>query len=138
MMVIFGILCLFTSGWWAVYMLKAPESDNMFWLATIFLFLFGTYQVYAGLGYAKRYISFKDDLCTVRQNSFLPAKSFTSDQVIKIEIGTSDISVHFKDGKKFNIKLGLKYPDLGENIKDHLTEYASDHNIELFYKNRPL
>ncbi|HUS87246.1 MAG TPA: hypothetical protein VMW76_08400 [Bacteroidales bacterium] len=138
-MVIFGLLCLFTSGWWSVYLLKLPDNNNnMFWLATLFLFLFGLYQIYSGLGLATRYMIFEEKVFIVRQNSLLTPKKFYSDNIKTVEIGSHDISLLFNDGRRYRIKLGLKYPDLGENIKENIIEFATGHKIEIFYKHQPL
>ncbi|MEZ5012091.1 MAG: hypothetical protein R2744_11145 [Bacteroidales bacterium] len=69
LMVVFGIMCLFTAGWWALYLVKNPSNENVFWIATLFLLFFGLYQIYAGLGMATRYILIDKNLFTVRQNS---------------------------------------------------------------------
>ena len=138
-MVIFGFLCLFTSSWWTVYLLKLPDNNNnMFWVATLFLFLFGLYQIYSGLGFAARYMIFEEKTFIVRQNSLSVPKKFMSDDIKTVEIGPNDISLLFNDGKRYRIKLGLKYPDLGENIKKNIIEFATERKIGIFYKHQPL
>ena len=138
LMVIFGFFCLFTSGWWATYILKSPESEKVFWLATIFLFLFGLYQVYAGLGYAKRYISIKGPDIIIRQNGFLKPVILNPDVIEKIEIGSMDIIFRRKGKNRLRLKLGLKYPDLGQNIKDQVVLYGENNDIEIFFNNQAL
>ncbi len=137
-MVLFGILCLITSSWWALYLVKYPGNENVFWIATAFLLLFGLYQIYSGLGFAARYIKIEGQQLTIRQNSIAPSRIFGSDKIEKIEIGTMDIVINLSDGGRYRIKLGLKYPDLGENIKERIIEFATENRIDLFYRHEKI
>jgi hypothetical protein len=134
LMVIFGILCLITSGWWAAFLLKTPEQQNSFWLATSFLFLFGLYQIYAGLGYARRYIKIDGGNIIVRQNSFFAPKAFEATLISNITIRAADILIKYENIKSFKLKLGIRYPDLGENIKNEIILYAEKNKIEALYE----
>lgn len=134
LMVVFGILCLFTSGWWAVFLIRVPENENIFWVGTLFLFLFGLYQIYAGLGYAKRYIKLQGKEISIRQNSFLTQKEFSAPLLKSITIHSTTIIFEPEQGKSYTLKLGIRYPDLGENIKNTLIKFAELHKIELLYK----
>ena len=134
LMVVFGILCLFFSGWWAIFLIKVPENENSYWFATIFLFLFGLYQVYAGLGYARRYISLKDNNLVIRQNAFLPPLKLSAPLINIIVIRSMDIIFEDEKGEQKKLKLGLRYPDLGEKIKEKVIEFAKIHGIEVYYK----
>lgn len=136
--VVFGIMCIFTGLWWAVFLIKYPDNEKIFWAGSIFLLLFGIYQVYAGLGFARRYIRRENENIIIRQNSLLPARKIQSAEVVQLEIRTYDMVFHMNDSSRFRIKLGLKYPDLGQRIRDFITVYAKENNIEIFYKNEPL
>ena len=138
LIVIFGILCLFTAGWWTVFLIKYPDNENIFWAGSIFLFLFGLYQIYAGLGKAKRYIQKENDTLVTRQNSLLPAKKFEAKKIKQLEVRSMDMLIHSDEGSKYRIKLGLKYPDLGQTIKDFIIGFAEENDIEVFYKNEAL
>ena len=91
LMVIFGFLCLGTSGWWAIFIVNTPEQRGSFWIATLFLFLFGLYQIYAGLGYARRYAKINGKIIILRQNSFFSAKQFSTDEISEVAIRSADI-----------------------------------------------
>ncbi len=138
MVVIFGALCIFTAGWWAVFLIRYPDNEKIFWAGSIFLLLFGIYQVYSGLGYARRYISRKNGTIIIRQNSLLPSRKIQSEQINQLEIRSFDMVFHINDSSRLRIKLGLKYPDLGQRVRDFVTDYAKANNIEIFYKNEPL
>jgi len=136
--VIFGLICVFTAGWWVVFLIKYPDNERIFWAGSIFLFLFGIFQVYSGLGYAKRYIKRENGDIAIRQNSLLPAKKLGSQQIKQLEIRTYDIVLHMTDSSRIRIKLGLKYPDLGQRVRNFILDYAEENNIEIFYKNEAL
>ncbi|MEA1885886.1 MAG: hypothetical protein U9N72_01575 [Bacteroidota bacterium] len=136
--VIFGIMCIFTAGWWAVYLIRYPESEKIFWAASIFLLVFGIYQVYSGFGYARCYIKRENGNIFIRQNSLLPARKISSRQITKLEIRSYDMVLHMGDSSRLRIKLGLKYPDLWQRVRDFITDYAETNNIEIFYKHEPL
>ncbi|MCD4769594.1 MAG: hypothetical protein K8R35_05450 [Bacteroidales bacterium] len=133
-LVIFGFLCLLTSGWWALFLVRVPENENVFWLGTIFLLLFGLYQIYAGLGFAKRYLIIEETDIIIRHNSLLPAKRLTKDSISKMEIRSMDIKFYINSGNIFKFRLGLKYPDLGESVKARIITWSEENNIDLFYK----
>jgi len=134
LMVVFGILCIGTSGWWGYFMFISPEKQNIYWVATIFLFLFGTYQIYAGLGYARRYIKIEKGIITIRQNSFFPPRKLETGLISEIIIRSADILFDYDEGKKFKLRLGIRYPDLGESIKSEIENYAETNKIEVYYK----
>jgi len=134
LMVIFGILCLGTSGWWAYFLISSPGQSNIFWAATLFLLIFGAYQVYAGLGYARRYIEIKGAGIRIRQNSFLPARVLAAGIISNITIRSADILFKYNRDRSFKLKLGIRYPDLGENIKAEIIRYAESNSIEVLYK----
>ncbi len=134
LMVVFGILCLFTSGWWAVFLIRVPENENIFWVGTIFLFLFGLYQGYAGLGYARRYIKINGKDIIIRQNSFFGEKEFSAPLIRIITIHSTTVIFDLEQDISYKLKLGIRYPDLGEKIKKTIVEFAEMHEIELLYK----
>jgi len=134
LMVVFGILCLGTSGWWAYFLFISQDQQSIFWAATAFLFLFGAYQIYAGLGYARRYIEIKGGKIRIRQNSFFPPRDFEAGIISEITIRSSDVLFKYDRDKSFKLKLGIRYPDLGENIKSEIVSYAEINKIEVFYK----
>ena len=136
--IIFGIMCIFTAGWWAIFLIRYPDNEKIFWAGSIFLFLFGIYQVYAGLGFARRYVTRKKGVIIIRQNGLLPARKIQSGNITQLEIRNHDMVFHMNDSTRFRIKLGLKYPDLGQRVREFIMEYAEANKIEIFYNNEPL
>ena len=118
---------------WIGCLVKNPANENVFWIATLFLLLFGLYQIYAGLGMAARYILIDNAKITIRQNSLSRPSSFTSDRFESVEIRRMDILLRFTDGKNFRIKLGLRYPNIGDSIRDELVHFCEEHDIRIVY-----
>lgn len=138
MVVIFGIMCIITAGWWTVFLVRYPDNENIFWAGSIFLLLFGLYQLLSGLGYTKRYISRTNGGLVVRQNSLMPAKKLQASQLRQLEIRSMDMVLHGTDSSRLRIKLGIRYPDLGQQVKEFVTRWAEDNYIEIFYKHEAL
>lgn len=44
-----------------------------------------------------------------------------------------DILLKFQNESKFRIKLGLRYPSLGETIRDELVHFCEEHDIRIVY-----
>ena len=135
LMVVFGILCLFTAGWWALYLIRNTGNEKSFWVATLFLLLFGLYQIYAGLGYSRRYISSDGENLEVKQNAFLRPVHLKGGAIDSVEIRRADIFVKPREGKGYRIKIGIRYPELGEKIRNLVISYAANNNIEVVYNN---
>lgn len=134
LMVIFGLLCLGTSGWWGYFLFISADKQNIYWVATIFLLIFGAYQIYAGLGYARRYIKIEGSKLTIRQNSFTTPKVFEAGLLASIVIRSADIIFNYDHDRTFKLRLGIRYPDLGEKLKSEIEAYASTNMIEVNYK----
>lgn len=136
--IIFGLFCIFTAGWWTVFLIRYPDNEKIFWAGSIFLLLFGLYQLYSGLGYSRRYVKRENSNISIRQSSLLPARRLDSEEIKQLEIRSYDMVLHLNDLSRIRIKLGLRYPDLGQKLRDFIIEYAEDNNIEIFYKNDAL
>ncbi|MDZ7739778.1 MAG: hypothetical protein U5K32_12070 [Bacteroidales bacterium] len=138
MVIIFGIMCIITAGWWTVFLIRYPDNENIFWAGSIFLLLFGLYQLLSGLGYTKRYISRTNGELLIRQNSLMPVKNLQASQLRQLEIRSMDMVLHGHNSSRLRIKLGIRYPDLGQQVKEFVIRWAEDNNIEIFYKNEAL
>lgn len=136
--IIFGLFCIFTAGWWTVFLIRYPDNEKIFWAGSIFLLLFGLYQIYSGLGYSRRYVKRENNNISIRQSSLLPSRRLNSEEIKQLEIRSYDMVLHLNDSSRIRIKLGLRYPDLGQKVRDFIIEYAEDNNIEIFYKNDAL
>ncbi len=138
MVIIFGIMCIITAGWWTVFLIRYPDNENIFWAGSIFLLLFGLYQLLSGLGHTKRFIRRTNGELVIRQNSLMPAKKLEASQLKQLELRSMDMVLHSHASSRLRIKLGIRYPDLGQQVKEFVTAWAEDNNIEIFYKNEAL
>lgn len=138
MVIIFGIMCIITAAWWTVFLVRYPDNENIFWAGSIFLLLFGLFQLLSGLGYTKRYISRTNGGLVIRQNSLMPAKRLEASGLRQLEIRSMDMVLHGHGSSRLRIKLGIRYPDLGQQVKEFVTAWADDNDIEIFYKNEAL
>lgn len=133
LMILFGVICIFTAGWWALYLVRNPIGINVYWVATLFLLLFGIYQVYAGLGHARRYIAIDGNNIIIRQNPFLKPKTLPAEKIEDIEIRKMDIVFTWDNGQRYRLKLGMRYPGIREKIRDVVDRFAVKNDIQHEY-----
>ncbi|MFO7573732.1 MAG: hypothetical protein R6W67_01065 [Bacteroidales bacterium] len=128
MQILFGIACIFTAGWWAVYMLKALESGN-YWIATLFMFFFGAFQIYSGLGHASKYIIIGSDTLTIRKTAIGKKQVVTYGEIERIEILPLSVSLILRSGSKLTINFAVTLAGDIDHIKDAIADFGRNNNI---------
>jgi hypothetical protein len=136
--IIFGILCIAIACFWLVYNFSAVRSDNTLWITVAFLFGFGAYMIYSGLGYASRYIEFVTEGIKLKHNSLLPVTIMTTDQIEKFEVYPLKVQFFLKSSKMILLRFGVSDPQKVEEIKDEIIKFSSDSNINLVIKNEEI
>jgi len=121
--VIFGAVCIAIGIYWAIY--------STAWGAILFLFGFGFYEVWSGLGKADRYIDIDKTVIKFKKTIFLSAKHIEASELGKIEIFPLKIIFHFKEDKKTILRLGTTYIDTNEKIVDALVQFANQNAVDL-------
>ena len=133
--VIFGLVLVLIAGFWLFYNIRSADVKGSLWITLIFLTGFGLYQIYSGLGFAKKYIEFEDDFLRIRTNSFVPVVSVKSDMIINAEVYPLKVMVILNTGKKLLIRLGVSDVQKTESIKDEFIRFVTRNNIHLVLKN---
>ncbi|MFN2379196.1 MAG: hypothetical protein ABR519_03175 [Bacteroidales bacterium] len=133
LMILFGIICIFTAGWWALYLIRNPMGINIYWIATLFLLLFGAYQIYAGLGHARRYIAIDGNNLIIRQNPLARPKILPAGKIEDIEIRKMDIVFTWDNDQRYRLKLGMRYPGIREKVREAVDKFAVDKKINHEY-----
>jgi hypothetical protein len=127
--IIFGLLCIGIAAYWAVYNVKASKSDATLWVTVAFLTAFGSYQIWAGLGRAARFIEIGTEKIILRQNSFLPVKELPASDLNKIEVYPLNLIFYTKNSGKKILRFGTTFIDIIEPIKIEVEEFASRNNV---------
>ena len=127
--IVFGIVCFAIAIFWLIFNIRALKADGTLWITIIFLSGFGFYQIYAGLGYAIRFIEISSGKICIKKNILLPAVVLLADDIYKIELYPFNLIFFMKSGKKFILRFGAAYQEINEKIKDEILIFADQNSI---------
>ena len=133
--IIFGIVLIIIAGYWLIYNIRSTDGKGSLWITLIFLTGFGAYQIYSGLGFARKYIEFGDDILKIRTNSFVPSVSVKADAISTAEVYPLKVVIVLKTGKKILIRLGVTDTLKIENIKDEIIRFVTRNNVQVELRN---
>jgi hypothetical protein len=108
--IIFGILCCAIAAFWVFYNFKSVKADGTQWITVAFLLSFGAFQIYAGFGFASKFIELDTNNIRLKKNSLLPVIDLPAGQIEKI--GLFPLKVHFliRPGKIILLRFGISDP----------------------------
>lgn len=136
--IIFGLICFAIAIFWLVYNFRAVKSDGTLWITVVFLVSFGLFQIYAGLGFAAKFIEISTEKIRVKKNSMLQAVDLNADQIEKIELFPLKVQIYTKPGKKTLLRFGISNPEKVEMIKDEIIKFADGNTFTFELKNEEL
>jgi hypothetical protein len=129
--VAFGILCVAIAVYWLIYNISTLKGDETLWITITFLFGFGLYQIWAGLGQASIFIEISTGRIRLKKNPVLPGINFIAAEVEKIEIFPLNLVLFMKTKKKIILRFGTTYYETNEKVKDEIIKFADVNNIPL-------
>ena len=133
--VIFGAVLILIAVYWLIFNIRSSDGKGSLWITLIFLTGFGIFQIYSGLGYAKKYIEFNDDLLKIRTNSLSPAVEVNAGDITSAEVFPLKVLLVLKSGKNILIRLGVTDTEKIEIVKDEFVRYVTRFRIPLEIKN---
>jgi hypothetical protein len=136
--ILFGLLCIAVALFWVIYNMVSVKSDSTQWVTVAFLILFGAFQIYAGLGFAGKFIEFGKDNIRLRKNSVLPPISIPALKIKRIEIYPLKFQIFFSEKEMILYRFGISDTEKINIIKDALERYAEAHNLVLEIKNEEI
>ena len=136
--IILGILCVIIAIYWVIFNLQSIKTDSALWITIIFLILFGVYQLLAGTGRTRKYISTEPQQIVLKQNSVLPPVKLIPPDLEKIELFPLSIAFVTKKSSRIRFRFGLSYPEIIEPVKNEIVEFAELNNIQLEIKDEEL
>jgi len=136
--IVFGILCIAIALYWAIFQFKSMEADPTMWITMVFLVGFGSYQIAAGFGKIKKFISIEADRIILKQNSFLPKIDIMPSDLERIEIFPLSICFCMTKKKKMILRFGLSYTEIINPVKDAVAEFANLNGIAVEEKKEVL
>jgi hypothetical protein len=132
--IIFGLICCAIAVFWVISNFISVRADGTQWITIVFLIAFGFFQVYAGFGFATKFIELNSNNIRLKRNSILPAVDIPSDQVERIELYPLKVQFFFKPGKMVLLRFGISDPDKIELIKAEIINFADFNNLTLDIK----
>ena len=132
--IILGALCIIISVYWIVFNIQSVKSDSRIWITCVFLILFGAYQLLAGAGRTKKYISTEPEKIILKQNSVLPAVELKPSDLEKIEIFPLSVCFRLKNRGTIRFRFGLSFSEIIVPVKNEIAEFAGLNNIPLEMK----
>ncbi len=127
--IIFGIFCIIATMYFLISGRHPGTSITNLLVASIFLLLFGIYQIMSGFGKTGKYFLVTQSSISFKEHSLLPFKEIPSDKIEKIELYPLSIKFLLKDSKKIRFRFGISYPEIIDPVKQEVIGFAGDHGI---------
>ena len=127
----FGIICIAVAIFWLIFNIRSLKADITLWITIIFLFGFGFYQIWSGLGRAKRYIDISRNFIRLKKNPVLPAIVMCAGEIENIELFPLNVIFFLKTKKRILLRFGTIYYETNEKVKDEILSFAESNNIPL-------
>ena len=136
--IVLGALCIIIAIYWVIFNLQSVKTDSALWLTIIFLILFGVYQLLAGTGRTRKYISIEPEQIVLKQNSVLPPVKLIPADLEKIELFPLSIAFLTKKQSRIRFRFGLSCPEIIEPVKNEIVEFAELNKIQLDIKDEEI
>ncbi len=135
--VLFGAGCIVLGLIWLIFNIRNSGPEFSLWITILFLFGFGLFQIWAGIGRSARFINVDESLILLRKSSILPAQKFSRDNLDAIALYAMSIVFFKKNGKKTILRFGTEYSEFINPAKDAVIEFAESNNIKVSTPDEP-
>jgi hypothetical protein len=129
--IIFGAVCIAVAIFWITYNIRSLKTDIMLWITIIFLSGFGFYQIWSGLGLAKRFIEIGNYIIRLKKNPFLAPVTIYASDIEKIELFPLCVVFFIKSKMKILLRFGTTYYETNDKVKDGILLFAESNNITI-------
>lgn len=136
--ILFGLFCVAIALFWVIYNFVSVKEDGTQWITIAFLVAFGAYQVYAGFGFATRFIEFNTGNIKLKKNSIEPVIELQAGNIDRIELFPLKVIFYLRSGKKVLVRFGISEPEKVSHIKDEIATFAESSGLLLEIKNEEL
>lgn len=127
--IIFGVVCVVVAVFWMNFNFNLLKADITLWITIIFLTSFGFYQIWAGLGYAVRYIEIGPENVRLKKNAILSPVQMGVVEMEKIEFLPMNVIFYLKSKKRILLRFGATNNETNEKIVDAIMSFAESNNI---------
>jgi len=127
--IIFGLVCFAVAIFWISFNLKTIKSDGTVWITITFLFGFGFFQIWSGLGKATRFIEIGSGIIRLKKNAILPPVKIEVSEISSVDFYPLNVVFILKSGKKNLLRFGTTYYEINERIIDELLSFCESNKI---------
>lgn len=128
--ILLGAASLAVTGWYFYSITGTAASTTSSWVAIVFLFLFGLWMIFSGLGYTKRYIIVSDEKVILRQEFYRPPLVFTPGSLRAVEFRPLTI-IFITESGNVSLRLGTYWPENTARILEAVEEFCMQHSVEI-------
>jgi len=128
--IIFGVVCFAVAFFWISFNLDTLKSDGTVWITIAFLFGFGFYQIWSGLGKATRFIEIGPVNFRLKTNAVLPPVKIDASEISSVDFHPLNVIFILKSGKRIMLRFGTTFYDINEMIIDELLTFCESNNIQ--------
>lgn len=132
--IVFGIICIIISIMLTIYILKSDAFKKSTWPGICFLVIFGFFQIWSGLGYAKKFIEIGSATIRLKRNSIGLTKVIKASDIERIEALPLNTIFRLKDSSFINLRFGVTYPEQIEDIVLQLSSFAEENKLIFEHK----
>jgi hypothetical protein len=136
--IVFGLACLAVSIFWIIFNINVLQVNLTLWITIIFLWGFGFYQIWTGIGRGTRFIEIGTDYIVLKKNPMLSPVNITAIQIEKIELHPMNVILFIRSKNKILLRFGNTYYETNEKIKDELLDFAENNKIPMEIKHEEL
>jgi hypothetical protein len=130
----FGIICIIISIMLTIYILKSDAFKKSTWPGICFLVIFGFFQIWSGLGFAKKFIEIGIATIKLKRNSIGPTKEIKAADIERIESFPLNTIFRLKDSSHINLRFGVNYPEQIAVIVEELSLFAEENKLIFEHK----
>ena len=129
--ILFGAVCIGVAVFWLIFNIESLRADKMIWITIIFLTGFGSYQIWSGLGLAKRYIEIGAGCINLKKNPVLPPVKMTARNIERIKLYPLNLIIILKSKRRIMLRFGTTYYETNEKVTDEIISFAEINKITL-------
>ncbi|HUW92092.1 MAG TPA: hypothetical protein VMV74_02925 [Bacteroidales bacterium] len=127
--IVFGLLCLAGTLWFAVSLQRQATPSFSSWLAIAFLALFGVWEILSGAGLVSKYITIGTHNIMIRHLFWKAPVSIAPSDLAEVRFKYLTVEFGLKAGKTISVRLGTYYSERSAEIMEAVENFCVENNV---------
>ncbi len=127
--VLFGVICIVAAIITAIVMSSSVNVTSGSIIALLFLLLFGIWLILGGMGYTERYVTIADEMITLKEKVYAPARRIKAAEIGEVAFGQMRITFVLTSGEKVILRLGTFYRESSFRLMDAVYDFCAQHGV---------